>query len=86
MNPRPAVIFREKEEARNVLYEARRTERPMGEEIDARLEEAQRSEGRIASLEVKVASIQRERAKEAEAPEGWKADNEELRCAWGDLI
>ena len=31
-------------------------------------------------------SIQKERAKEAEVPEGWKADWEEQSCVVGDLI
>ncbi len=75
----------EKEEPRKAPNEVRRTERPMGEEIDARLEEVQRGEGRIAHLEMKVESIQHERAKEAEGPDGWKADAEVLREAWGDL-
>ena len=76
----------EKEEARKALNESRRADRPLGEEVDARLEAAQRSEGRIEALEKTMAIVRKEQTKEWEAPEGWQADHVVLQEAWGDVL
>ena len=76
----------EKEEARKALNESRRADRPLGEEVDARLEAAQRSEGRVAELERMMAIVRKEQTKEWEAPDGWPADHVVLQEAWGDVL